>query len=426
MVLMRKCSTPAGPIGAGRPPVICVLSLSDILRDGRVRRQCDAFHAAGWQVFAVGLGQSGEPVGWTLLAPARPPVVPRQTGIARLLRRESTARSLLRVRLKPSYAPEFLWQVRPESRRVYREARQAAADVWVANDWPTLPVAARLAAESGGIYIYDSHELAVAEFSESGWWRFWQRPLASAVEDRFIRDASSISTVSPGIADCLQRRYGLPKCPLVIRNTPPYQPVGFRRTMSRIGVLYHGIIVPGRGLEACIDSVALWRPEFSLTIRGNGSGSYLAALRRRIQLRGVTDRVAIAPPVAATALVAEAASFDIGVFALPGHSLHNALALPNKFFEYVMAGLALCVSDLPEMTRLVRQYGLGQLITAAEPAAIARSINAFDPSAIDRCKRNALAAARTLCWERECGGLVDAVAALLAARPPGATQAIAR
>ena len=56
-----------------------------------------------------------------------------------------------------------------------------------------------------------------------------------------------------------------------------------------------------------------------------------------------------------TALVREASAYDVGLFALPGNSRHNEFALPNKFFEYVMAGLALCVSDLPEMARLVRQ-----------------------------------------------------------------------
>ena len=53
-------------------------------------------------------------------------------------------------------------------------------------------------------------------------------------------------------------------------------------------------------------------------------------------------RVRLAPPVPMTSLVQEAAGFDIGLFALPRSSRHNELALPNKFFEYIMAGLATC------------------------------------------------------------------------------------
>ena len=36
-------------------PAICVLALSAIADDPRVRRQAEAFHRAGWSVVAVGL-----------------------------------------------------------------------------------------------------------------------------------------------------------------------------------------------------------------------------------------------------------------------------------------------------------------------------------------------------------------------------------
>jgi hypothetical protein len=108
------------------------------------------------------------------------------------------------------------------------------------------------------------------------------------------------------------------------------------------------------------------------------------------------------------------------LFALPDHSRHNAFALPNKFFEYVMAGLALCVSELPEMARLVHQYELGTLIPRVEPAAIAAAINGLDRHRIDAFKRASLRAARELCWEKESERMLDAYAGLL--QPAAATQ----
>ena len=106
-------------------------------------------------------------------------------------------------------------------------------------------------------------------------------------------------------------------------------------------------------------------------------------------------------------LVSEAAAFDIGLFALPGHSRHNRDALPNKFFEYTMAGLAPCIFDLPEMAGLLRQYDLGRLIPAVEPEAIAAAINSFERNAIAAYKRNALMAAQELNWEREGEKMVE-------------------
>jgi hypothetical protein len=113
-------------------------------------------------------------------------------------------------------------------------------------------------------------------------------------------------------------------------------------------------------------------------------------------------------------LVREAARFDVGLFALPGHSRHNQYALPNKLFEYVMAGLALCISDLPEMTRIVRHYDLGVLIAKVKPNAIAAAVNELDQVKIDRHKKRALDAARELNWETEGARLVASADAALA------------
>jgi hypothetical protein len=76
----------------------------------------------------------------------------------------------------------------------------------------------------------------------------------------------------------------------------------------------------------------------------------------------------------------------------------RALRRPTR---YTMAGLALCVSDLPEMRRLLRTYELEMLIAKAEPASIAAAVNELDRASIDRFKRNALKAACDLNWETE-------------------------
>ena len=102
-----------------------------------------------------------------------------------------------------------------------------------------------------------------------------------------------------------------------------------------------------------------------------------------------------------TDLVASARTFDVGFFAIRGHSLQNTYVLPNKFFEYTMAGLALCVSDLPEMRNLIEQYGMGTLIQSVEKGAIADAINALTAQDIDRLKKRALEAAKQLSWETE-------------------------
>jgi glycogen(starch) synthase len=81
-----------------------------------------------------------------------------------------------------------------------------------------------------------------------------------------------------------------------------------------------------------------------------------------------------------------------------------------------MAGLALCVSDLPEMVRIVKRQSLGVLITEVTPQAIAASINRLNPLAIDLYKRNALVAAQEYCWENEGQRLLDACESVVATK----------
>lgn len=311
--------------------------------------------------------------------------------------------------LKPARAVSTYWGINDRFDAIYRLARGQSADIWLANDWTALPIVRRLAAEQGVFYAYDTHELAVDEYAQSWRWRLVHRPVIAAIERDGIAGAAVTSCVSQGIADRLHALYSLPGKPLLIRNMPRYEAHPFRPCGERIAVLYHGVVNVGRGLEACIHSVSLWRPEFHLTIRGPGPVAYIESLAARIRSAGLEDRVTLAPPVPMIDLVREATRFDVGLFALPGHSAQNVHVLPNKFFEYTMAGLALCVSDLPEMTALLQQHGLGRSIPDVTPQAIAAAINGFTRAEIDACKQRALEAAKVLNWEAESDRLFTAI-----------------
>jgi glycosyltransferase involved in cell wall biosynthesis len=105
-------------------------------------------------------------------------------------------------------------------------------------------------------------------------------------------------------------------------------------------------------------------------------------------------------------LVREANAFDVGIFIFPSANEHNSYVLPNKIFEYVMAGLAVCVSALPEMMRLVSKHDLGVMVEGMEPMEIAAAINSLNSARVDYFKRNALRAAQRLNWEAEARKLV--------------------
>ncbi len=318
-----------------------------------------------------------------------------------------------RCRLQPSYADKIFWTWNSKLNDLYNKARPLKCDIWIANDWITLPIAARLVAENGGIYVYDTHEFAIQEYQERWVWRIAQKPIVAALEKKYIEGAKLVSAVSSGIAERVTDIYRLPRPALTIRNTPNYIESSFRPAGDIIRVLYHGIVSPGRGLEAAIDSVSKWTSDREFYIRGPGSADYLDSLRKRIASAGLQSRVFLLPPVPMRELVPEARAFDIGFFALPGHSLHNEFALPNKFFEYAMAGLALCVSSLSEMAGLISKYQIGSTFAEISSESIADAVNQLSRDRIDQYKRNSLVAARELCWEQESVKLISALNALV-------------
>ena len=402
---------PRNALGLQRGERACLLAFSRIADDPRVRRQGDAFHRAGCAVTAIGLpGGLSPPPPWRVLTIGKSAVRKADTSGSLLARwRESQrlfrrkAGTLLRhqwIRFDDDYIDRLYSSI--EGVAAMRAAIHALkADIWLANDWVTLPLAVEAAEARGGIVGYDTHELAVSECEQSFKWRLMRQPLVRAIERRYIRRAQVVSSVSPGIGEFLMQLYTLSDRPLTLRNVPDYREISFRPCGATVRVLYHGVVAPGRGLEEAVDSVPAWRPELSLTIRGPGDSGFVAALDARARRAKIEGRVTIEPPVPMTELVDRAAAFDIGLFALPDHSRQNRLALPNKLFEYIMAGLALCVSDLPEMARIVERYKVGKCLPSIEPAAIAAAMNGFTRSAIDTFKRRSLEAARELCWAQE-------------------------
>lgn len=385
----------------GKSRRVGLLVLAALSDDPRVRRQGDALAAAGYDVIGFGLagGQSAVPT-WPLNT-----IKTRTTGQpvswARARRRVQWFGAAALSRVHPASAGQAYFGLDGRLGPLLQAARAHRCDLWIANDWNTLPVALRLADEQGARVLYDTHELATEEYAERLRWRLLNRPFRRALEGHALQSVEAVTAVSDGIADRLQRLYHLPQRPVVVRNMPRYQPMPFRATGAIVRVLYHGVIAPGRGLEATTASLARWRQEFTLSIRGPGDPAYIASLASAAAAAGQSHRVTFLDPVPMVDLVTAAAAFDIGLLALPAHSAQNAYALPNKVFEYTMAGLALCVSDLPEMARLVTRYDLGHTIKGADPEAIALAINAFDRPAIDAAKTRALKAARELSWDAE-------------------------
>ncbi|RYG11592.1 MAG: glycosyltransferase, partial [Burkholderiales bacterium] len=275
--------------------------------------------------------------------------------------------------LLPASADLLYW-LSPSRLTTRRDLLRFKPDLVIANDWRALPLASAAKHGCGARIIYDSHEFAAEEFADSRRWRVLARQHVVRIEDRYIREADAVATVSDGIADALAQRYGLAR-PTVISNTPAWQATAFRPTTRPITVLYHGAVVPRRGLETLIESVSLWPEDFRLVIRGPAQGGFDQHLRTLAMPFG--ERIALEPAVPPDHLISTAAEADIGIFLLSNSTTHARFAMPNKIFEYMQAGLMVISSDLPEIRAVVEKAGCGVLLAGDTPGEIANCLAAL-------------------------------------------------
>jgi glycosyltransferase involved in cell wall biosynthesis len=415
-----------GPAGGRRTAwIICYAGVSD---QPRIIGQGRALVDNGWRVVVCGFdGHSPRPADWTYVR------LPSTDAFSSLcFRALSQARRVCRFiaacgcnrrgqpwfgwagRLYQALHPYWLylgWQLS----KVLRDNPDLRPDLIIAHNYHTADLGYRLAARCRAKFSVDCHEYAAEENSCDPQWVRWQRPCIVAVQDYYLSRADVVTTVCDGIAELLDRDYRLPQPTVAVRSVPLKNIQQFRPVGERVTVLYHGDISRGRELHVAIRSVALWRPEIDFVVRGRGDAEYITELRDLANQMGVAARVFFEPAVPLDRMVPEANKADIGYFSYTNFSHQSEFVLPNKFFEYIMAGLALCVADLSEMRRVTHRYGLGRLIARHSPEAIAEVINSFTREEIERFKRASLKAAETLNWDHERHRLIGAYNGLFAA-----------
>jgi glycogen(starch) synthase len=379
---------------------IALLCISPLQHDSRVLRHAALLAHAGYEVriFAQGPLPATPPTPVTVLPG---PGSDTRVRLGMVLRQAPAS-------LLPLSADALYWGSLTKL-AARRELLHFSPDLVIANDWRALPIAHAAKQACSARIIYDSHEFASEEFADSWRWRLLARRHVIRIEERYIREADAVVTVSDGIADALAARYALAR-PTVISNTPAWQETAFRPTGDPVTVLYHGAIVPRRGLEMLIESVALWPASFRLVIRGPAQGGFDQQLRTLAS--GFGERVTFAPAVSPDQVVSTAAQADIGIFLLSNSTTHARFAMPNKIFEYIQAGLMVISSDLPEIRKVVETAGCGVLLEEDTPPAIAACLANLDAARIDAYKRAALGRARNLNFEAEGGKLLALTARL--------------
>jgi SAM-dependent methyltransferase len=130
-------------------------------------------------------------------------------------------------------------------------------------------------------------------------------------------------------------------------------------------------------------------PEIELTIRV--ANADLVGVRAAASRQGLGERVRVVEPVEPTALVRALVGFDVGLVINRPLTRNDELVLPNKLFDYLMAGLAVVAPRLPGLAPLVEREQVGVLYEPGRPESLGRVLGelAADRDRVSALGRNA-------------------------------------
>lgn len=356
---------------------VIVSVTNDLTTDQRVDRSCNALVKMGFEVLLVGrkLKKSLDPE-------------PRRYGMKRMK---------LVFNKGPLFYAEY-------NIRLFFFLLRQKTDILFSNDLDTLLPNYLASGIRHLALIHDCHEYfrGVPELNNrkivTRIWKF--------IEDRTFPKLKTVIAVNSSIAEIYHKEYGNEI--KVIRNVPVTKPAINPKKKADLGIrddqkviLYQGAVNVDRGLEEAIKAMKFVKSRAVLLIIG--TGDIIENLRQLVSDLGLSEKVVFTGQIPFRDLHSYSLIADIGLSIEKDVSLNYHYCLPNKFLDYIQAGVPVLISPMPEMKAIVEKYNIGELIAGHEPVYMAGRFDEMleNTMKLEIFRENLRKASADLCWEKE-------------------------
>ncbi len=400
---------------------------NSLARDGRVQRQVHALAAAGYDVHVVGVLSDRDDdvrglkrangVTYHWVDRRRRGNLRARCGWVVSVADRAAARTLYSLGIRPFSVAARL--VGPTYRLLARAAGRLGGDLYIANDLNTLPSAWIAAGKRGAMVGYDIHELYREEDPRID---NTLRAAIVQIERELLPKVAFATTVSPLIG-CILQLDCQPRHPIqLVRNVP--QLTTSAPVMRRSGPLK--FLIHSANLSAKAQGI----PEL-IRVLGRHEQTRSCEIHLRGRLTRATEEQAIQslaveasfplqnlfihPPATADDLVSLASACDVGVVAYAPDSISKLLTIPNRVFEYMMAGLAIVTLPYPGVRAIVEEERCGVVASDFDDTALESAIGKLlvgEHELINLRERARCAAVMKYNWGCEQQHLLRVVAAL--------------
>ena len=286
-----------------------------------------------------------------------------------------------------------------------RELFKTKADIYFAEDLYTLPFVATIAKMKKAKVYYNSRELYA--FLGGLRHRPFLQSVVKSVEKFFITKVDLVLTTGEMDSEFIEKFYGI-KNTLVIRNIPllqtPSAKIDFRKLYDiaddKLILLYQGVLLEGRGVPIIMRTMIKLTNTVLVIL---GDGEQKNNFQKLSGQLNISERVFYAGTISQRELINYTAGGDVGLSLIENISISYYHALPNKLFEYIMAGLPVLCSDLPQMKKIVEEFQVGESISAENENNIYLTLKRWSesPELLKSYRNNCLLAAQKLNWQEE-------------------------
>ena len=400
---------------------VCLISPGHVAFNPRLVKEANALSSAGYSVHVIAADnlKHARPLDGPILQAAAWSFELVGGGLETLdfLRRARTkvTKEILSVS-NPTRLRLHEWAHHSLTGLLKAAARRHQADLYIAHYIAALPAAYAAARRHNSIWGFDAEDYHLGEFEPVELKGVPARAVRW-IEAAYLPHVTHFTAASDGIAAAYAKHYKTSSPQVILNVFPranaPLAPTKEGRARPGPSIYWFSqTIGVNRGLECAVRAIAQARSKPHLYLRGNLQSGIKAKLTEFAQPLGVEDRIHYLPVAPGADMERLASEYDVGLVAETCYTENRQIALTNKLFSFLLAGLPVVASDTPAHRALAESCGAIILYPVDSSAELAKAIDdlLLNPEALERARSESWAAGQDRYnWDLEQKKLIHAV-----------------
>ena len=260
----------------------------------------------------------------------------------------------------------------PFFQEMTQKALEYNADIYIANDLPTLPMAFFCCQQNKVPIIYDSHEFYTEQIALSK----GEKKYLKSIEKELIGNCRYVITINEDISKLFEKTYGMDKLE-VIYNATAAKTSEKKYLHNLISIpketkiiLFQGKFMKYRNIEK-LPEIARHLEKSVLVLLG--WGELLETLQNLSRKIGILDqKIFFIDKISQNELLSYTSSASLGIIPYPAIDLNTKYCTPNKLFEFINAGLPIIANQqLCTIQNIITRHNIGLVLDFSDAKQVA-------------------------------------------------------